>query len=92
MKEEGKEADNEVLRIKIKQTGKKEEYIQNVDRLNELEEQLCKVLPEEAVKLFEQYKSASSDLAEIIGEQDFISGCQLGVRMVMAGIDKGEAY
>ena len=70
----------------------KEEYIQVVDRLNELEEQLCKVLPEEAVKLFEQYKSASSDLAEIIGEQDFISGYQLGVRMVMAGIDKGEAY
>ena len=82
----------EMFTVKSRSDHKKEEYIQNVDRLNELEEQLCKVLPEEAVKLFEQYKSASSDLAEIIGEQDFISGYQLGVRMVMAGIDKGEAY
>lgn len=68
----------------------KEEYIQAVDRLNELEEQFCKVLPEEAIKLFEQYKIASSDLAEITGEQDFISGYQLGVRMIMAGIGRSE--
>ena len=83
---------HETFTVKSRSDHKKEEYIQAVDRLNELEEQLCKVLPEEAVKLFEQYKSASSDFAEIIGEQDFISGYQLGVRMVMAGIDKGEAY
>ena len=68
----------------------KEEYIQAVERLNELEEQLCKVLPEEAVELFEQYKIASSDLAEIAGEQDFISGYQLGVKMIMAGIGRSE--
>ena len=68
----------------------KEEYIQAVDRLNELEEQLCKVLPEEAVELFEQYKIASSDFTEITGEQDFISGYQLGVKMIMAGIGRRE--
>ena len=68
----------------------KEEYIQAVDRLNELEEQLCKILPEEAVELFEQYKIASSDLAEITGEQDFRSGYQLGVKMIMAGIGRSE--
>ena len=83
---------HETFTVKSRSDHMKEEYIQVVDRLNELEEQLCKVLPDEAVKVFEQYKSASSDLAEIIGEQDFISGYQLGVRMVMAGIDKGEAY
>lgn len=68
----------------------KEEYIQAVDRLNVLEDQLCRALPEEAVKLFEQYKIASSDLAEIAGEQDFISGYQLGVKMIMAGIGRSE--
>ena len=68
----------------------KEEYIKAVERLNELEEQIYKVLPEEAVELFEQYKIASSDLAEITGEQDFISGYQLGVKMVMAGIGRSE--
>ncbi len=58
--------------------------------MNTLEEQLCKVLPEETVELFEQYKIASSDLAEIAGEQDFISGYQLGVKMIMAGIGRKE--
>ena len=44
----------------------------------------------EPEKLFEQYKIASSNLAEITGEQDFISGYQLGVKMVMAGIGQSE--
>ena len=60
------------------------------DRLNDLEEQLYKVLPEEAIKLFKQYRNASSDLAEITGEQGFISGYQLGVKMIMAGIGRSE--
>ena len=81
---------HETFTVKSRSDHMKEEYIQAVDRLNELEEQLCKVLPEEAVELLEQYKIASSDLAEIIGEQDFISGYQLGVKMVMAGIDRSE--
>lgn len=42
------------------------------------------------VGILEQYKIASSDLAEITGEQDFISGYQLGVKMIMAGIGRSE--
>ena len=81
---------HETFTVKSRSDHMKEEYIQAVDRLNELEEQLCRVLPEEAVELFEQYKIASSDLAEITGEQDFISGYQLGVKMVMAGVERRE--
>ena len=80
---------HETFTVKSRSDHMKEEYIQAVDRLNELEEQLCKILPEEAVELFEQYKIASSDLAEITGEQD-ISGYQLGVKMIMAGIGRSE--
>ena len=81
---------HETFTVKSRSGHMKEEYIQAVDRLNELEEQLCKILPEEAVELFEQYKIASSDLAESTGEQDFISGYQLGVKMIMAGIGRSE--
>lgn len=81
---------HETLTVKSRSDYMKEEYIRAVGWLNELEEQLCRVLPEEAVKLFEQYKIASSDLAEITGEQDFISGCQLGVKMIMAWIERRE--
>ena len=81
---------HETFTVKSRGDHMKEESIQAVDRLNELEDQFCKVLPEEAIKLFEQYKIASSDLAEITGEQDFISGYQLGVRMIMAGIGRSE--
>ena len=81
---------HETFTVKSRSDHMKEEYIQAVDRLNEMEEQLCRVLPEEAVELFEQYKIASSDLAEITGEQDFISGYQLGVKMIMAGIGRSE--
>ena len=42
------------------------------------------------VGILEQYKIASSDFAEITGEQDFISGYQLGVKMIMAGIGRTE--
>ena len=81
---------HETFTVKSRSDHMKEEYTQAVDRLNELEEQLCKILPEEAVKLFEQYKIASSDLAEIAGERDFISGYQLGVKMIMEGIGRSE--
>ena len=46
---------HETFTVKSRSDHMKEEYIQAVDRLNELEEQFCKVLPEEAIKLFEQY-------------------------------------
>ena len=46
---------HETFTVKSRSDHMKEEYIQAVDRLNELEEQLCKILPEEAIKRFEQY-------------------------------------
>ena len=42
---------HETFTVKSRSDHMKEEYIQAVDRLKELEEQLCTVLPEEAVLL-----------------------------------------
>ncbi len=45
------------------------------------------VQPEENKTTFDEYMRARADLSDMNCEEDFVAGYQLGVRMMMAGLD-----
>lgn len=57
-------------------------FAATLNRMNELEAEIRKALPDEAKEAFENYIQAQADLAELACEEDFISGYQLGVAQI----------
>ena len=62
-------------------------FVKTLDRMNELESEIRKALPDGLKDAFEQYVQAQADLADMACEEDFISGYQLGIRLMLAGMD-----
>ena len=62
-------------------------FAKTLDRMNELESEIRKALPDGLKDAFEQYVQAQADLADMACEEDFISGYQLGIRLMLAGMD-----
>ena len=50
-----------------------------INRMNELEIEIRKALPDAAKDSFDSYLQAQADLTEMACEEDFVSGYQLGV-------------
>ena len=44
-------------------------------------------LPEGSKAVFDEYVRARADLSDMACEEDFVAGYQLGVRMMLAGLD-----
>ena len=59
-------------------------FAATLNRMNELETVIRKALPDDVKDAFDAYIQAQADLA---CEEDFISGYQLGVQMLLAGLD-----
>ena len=53
-----------------------------------LEDGISKALPEGSKAAFDEFVHARVDLSDMACEEDFVAGYQLGVRMMLAGIDK----
>ena len=62
-------------------------FAKTLDRMNELESEIRKALPDGLKDTFEQYVQTQADLADMACEEDFISGYQLGIRLMLAGMD-----
>ena len=62
-------------------------FATTLNRMNELEAEIRKVLPDDAKDAFERYIQAQADLTDMACEEDFISGYRLGVQMLLAGLD-----
>ena len=58
-----------------------------LNRMNELETEIRKALPDGVMDAFDAYIQAQADLTEMACEEDFISGYQLGIQMLLAGLD-----
>lgn len=62
-------------------------FAATLNRMNELETVIRKALPDDVKDDFDAYIQAQADLADMACEEDFISGYQLGVQMLLAGLD-----
>jgi len=62
-------------------------FAATLNRMNELETVIRKALPDDVKDAFDAYIQAQADLADMACEEDFISGYQLGVQMLLAGLD-----
>ena len=65
-------------------------FVETLNRMNELEAAIRKVLPDDVKEAFDAYIQAQADLADMACEEDFISGYKLGVQMLLAGIEHSE--
>ena len=61
-------------------------FATTLNRMNELEAEIRTVLPDDAKDAFDAYIQAQADLADMACEEDFISGYQLGVQMLLVGL------
>lgn len=62
-------------------------FAETLDRMNELEDEIRKALPDGLKSTFEKYVRARIEMEYLACEEDFITGYQLGVRMLLAGLD-----
>jgi len=58
--------------------------------MNELEAEIRKALPDDVKDAFDAYIQAQADLADIACKEDFISGYQLGIQMLLMGINHSD--
>ena len=58
------------------------EYRSCLSAVCEAEERFMQKLPEELLSEFRQYVSVSAELSSVGGEEDFIEGFRLGVRLM----------
>jgi len=58
------------------------EYRSRLSAVCEAEERFMQKLPEELRSEFRQYVSVSAELSSVGGEEDFIEGFRLGVRLM----------
>ena len=63
-------------------------FAETMDRIEKLEEEIRKALPEGSKAAFDEYVRARADLSDMACEEDFVAGYQLGVRMMLAGISE----
>ena len=52
-----------------------------------LEDGISNALPEESKTTFDEYVRARADPSDMACEEDFVAGYQLGVKMILAGLD-----
>lgn len=62
-------------------------FAATLNRMNELETEIRKALPDDVKDAFDAYIQAQADLSEMACEEDFIAGYQLGVNMILAGLE-----
>ena len=62
-------------------------FAATLNRMNELESVIRKALPDDVKDAFDAYIQAQADLSEMACEEDFIAGYQLGVNMILAGLE-----
>lgn len=65
-------------------------FAATLNRMNELEAEIRKVLPDDVKDTFDSYIQAQADLSDMACEEDFISGYQLGVQMLLVGINHSD--
>lgn len=61
-------------------------FAATLNRMNELEAAIRKALPDDVKEAFDAYIQAQADLADMACEEDFISGYQFGVQMIVTGL------
>lgn len=58
-----------------------------LDRMNKLEDELRKVLPDSMQGTLDEFLRTPNTLSDLACEEDFETGYQLGVQMLMAGLN-----
>ena len=61
-------------------------FAETLDRINEMEVEIRNALPDAMKEIFDQYVSARADLSDMACEEDFITGCRLGARLMLVAI------